>query len=53
MGPETDFADGGGDVFHYVYAVCDGEEYQDVGGGEGIAGDGGWRVDIVGEYYFE
>lgn len=53
MGPETDFADGGGDVFRYVYSVCDGEEYEDVGGGEGVAGDGGWGFDIVGEYYFE
>lgn len=53
MGPETDSADGGGDVFCYLYSVCNGEEYEDVGGGEGVTGDSGWGLNIVGEHYFE
>lgn len=48
MGPETDPADGGGDVFCYLYYVCNVEEYEDVGGGEGIAGDSWWGFNTVG-----
>lgn len=53
MGPETDFTDGGGDVFRYLYSMRNVEQYEDVGGGEGIAGDSRWRLNIVSKYYFE
>ena len=48
MGPETDSADGGGDVFRHLYSVCDGAEYEDAGSGEGIAGDSGWGLNTFG-----
>lgn len=48
MGPETDPADGGGYVFRYINSVCDVDQYEDVGGGESVAGDSRWGLDIVG-----
>ena len=48
MGPEADPADGGGDIFCYIYSVCNVDEYEDVGGGESVAGYSGWGLNIVG-----
>ena len=48
MGPETDPAYGGGHVFRYLNSVRDGEEYEDVGGRESVAGDSGRGFNIVG-----
>ena len=48
MGPETDPTDGGGDVFCYLYSVCDVQKYEDVGGREGVAGDSRGGLNIVG-----